>query len=102
MQIQVSKSQTTKSKSGSEFKENDRNEKKATAPVAKFTTGGIQVAVWENEGKEGAMYSTVTLDKRYKSGEEWKSTKSLRLNDLPRAILVLQKAYELLALKGNE
>ena len=69
------------------------------SPVAKFSAGGIQAAVWENEGKEGSSYNTVTMDKRYKSGDEWKSTKSLRANDLPKAILVLQKAYEYTALK---
>ncbi len=69
------------------------------APMAKFSVGGIQAALWANEGKEGASYFTVTMDKRYKSGEQWKSTKSLRVGDLPKAILVLQKAYEHLALK---
>ncbi|HLC92796.1 MAG TPA: hypothetical protein VJH23_03740 [archaeon] len=82
-------------------KESQETESKpnSKAPIAKFSAGGIQVAVWENEGKEGSSYSTVTMDKRYKSGEEWKSTKSLRANDLPKAILVLEKAYEFMVLK---
>ncbi len=72
------------------------------APKSKFNVGNVQVAVWENEGKEGRPYSTVTLDKRYKAGEEWKSTKSLGVNELPKAILALQKAYEHLALREEE
>ncbi len=91
MQVQVSKA---------EMKDEERP--KASAPIAKFSAGGITAAIWENDGKEGASYNTVTMDKRYKSGDEWKSTKSMRLNDLPKAVLVLQKAYEFLALKGAD
>ena len=93
-QIQVSR------KEGKES--NEEGGRPGKAPIAKFSAGGMQAAVWENEGKDGSMYGTVTMDKRYKSGEEWKSTKSLRVNDLPKAILVLQKAYEFLALKEAE
>ncbi|MBN1940797.1 MAG: hypothetical protein JW772_01290 [Candidatus Diapherotrites archaeon] len=71
------------------------------SPIKKFKAGGIQVAVWENQGKEGNVFNSVSLDKRYKDGEEWKSSSSFKLNDLPKAILALQKAYEYLALKDN-
>ncbi|HLC79851.1 MAG TPA: hypothetical protein VJG83_05535 [archaeon] len=69
------------------------------APKAKFSAGTIQVAVWENESKEGKKYSTVSLDKRYKVGDQWKSTNSMKVNELPQAIVALQRAYEFLALK---
>ena len=68
-------------------------------PIHKISVGGIQVAIWSNEGKEGTIYNSVSFDKRYKQGEEWKSTNSLKANDIPKAILALQKAYEYLALK---
>ena len=43
-----------------------------------------------------------TIDRRYKDSEgNWQSTKSLRLNDIPKAIVVLSKAYEELILKNN-
>lgn len=71
------------------------------SPKAKFSAGPIQVAVWENEGKEGKSYTTVSLDKRYKVGEEWKSTNSMKVNELPKAILALQKAYEYLCVKES-
>ncbi|VVC00382.1 Uncharacterised protein [uncultured archaeon] len=70
-------------------------------PVAKFRAGGIQVAIWENETKEGGSYKTVSIDRRYKAGEEWKSTKSFRQNDLPKAILALQKAFEYVSMKED-
>ena len=75
---------------------------KHNGPKAKFNAGAVQVAVWENEGKEGTLFETVTIDKRYKAGDEWKSTNSFKVNELPKAILALQKAYEHLALKETE
>ncbi|MCX6799154.1 MAG: hypothetical protein NTW59_03600 [Candidatus Diapherotrites archaeon] len=74
-----------------------------SAPIKKFAVGGVQAAVWQNEGKEGAQYNTVSIDKRYKAkDDQWKSSGSFKVNDLPKAILALQKAYEYLALKGAE
>ena len=73
-------------------------------PVHKISCGAIQVAVWENESvsKDGAVgvYNTVSFDKRYKAKDDtWKSSNSMRMSDIPKAILALQKAFEFLALK---
>lgn len=46
-------------------------------------------------------FYSITLDRRYKDGEAWKSTSSLGVNDLPKAALVLQEAYRYLVLKEN-
>lgn len=74
-----------------------------SSPVKKFSVGGVQAAVWENEGKEGNTYYSVSFDRRYKdNNDEWKSTTSLKANDLPKAILALQKAYEFISLKEME
>ncbi len=74
-----------------------------SSPVKKFGVGGVQVAIWENQGKEGNSFYTVSFDKRYKDkNDEWKSSNSLTKNDLPKAILALQKAYEFIALKEPE
>ena len=73
-------------------------------PEKKFSTGVISATIWKNKGisKDGnpVEFRTVSLQRRYtdKSGE-WKSTNSLRINDLPKAILVLNKAYEHIVLK---
>ena len=73
-------------------------------PEKKFSTGGLTATVWENQGKnkEGldVSYRTVSFQRRYmdKAGE-WQSTNTLRVNDLPKASLVLQKAYEYLVMK---
>jgi hypothetical protein len=73
-------------------------------PVKKFSTGQIQVAVWENTSKEGRVFHTISMQRSYKSKEEdeWKNSHSLRVNDLPKAVMALQKAYEFLALKPDQ
>ncbi len=78
-----------------------------TMPEKKFSTGAVSATVWKNIGtnKNGATveFRTVKLDRRYKDKDgNWQSTSSLRVNDLPKAALVLQKAYEYLVLKGQD
>jgi len=75
-------------------------------PEMKFSTGAISATVWRNAGikKSGEQteFNTISLQRRYtdKKGE-WQSTSSLRVNDLPRAALVLNKAYEYLVMKQD-
>jgi hypothetical protein len=73
----------------------------AEKPIHKISVGAIQVAVWENQGKEGNVFNSVSLQKTYKQGEEWKKTSNLKQNDLPKAVLALQKAFEYLSLKES-
>ena len=48
-------------------------------------------------------FDTVQLQRVYKDkNDEWQNTGTLRVNDLPKAALVLQKSYEFLVLKGQE
>ncbi len=73
-------------------------------PEKRFSTGALVATVWENQGKskegEDVSYKTVSLQRRYKDPNgEWQSATSLRINDIPKASLVLQKAYEYLVFK---
>jgi len=73
-------------------------------PEKKFSTGVITATVWQNAGKgrngEIVGYRTVSLQRRYKDKNGvWQTANSLRVNDLPKASLVLQKAYEYLVLR---
>ena len=73
-------------------------------PEKKFSTGVISSTIWKNIGtsKKGEQveFRTISLQRRYTDEKgEWKSTSSLRINDLPKASLVLNKAYEYLVLK---
>jgi len=70
-----------------------------TKPRKKFQAGAVHAAVWQNtrslaNGREVPVMS-VTLDRHYKDGDgKWQSTESLQTNDLPKAMLVLSKAYD--------
>lgn len=72
-------------------------------PAKRFRAGAISATVWENTTEkdgETRSYYTISLDRSYKDGEEWKHTSSLRVGDLPKAELVLRKAYEWLTLEN--
>ncbi|MBU0536027.1 MAG: hypothetical protein KKE20_03615 [Nanoarchaeota archaeon] len=75
-------------------------------PETKFRAGAIAATVWKNtannkEGKE-VEYRTISIERNYKDkNNEWKTTTSMRVNDLPRVIVVMQKAYEHLVLKDQ-
>ena len=76
-------------------------------PEKKFSTGVITATVWQNQGKgrngEIVGYRTVSLQRRYKDRNGvWQTANSLRVNDLPKASLVLQKAYEYLVLRETQ
>lgn len=77
-------------------------------PEKKFSTGAISATVWKNNGNskknnEQVEFRTVTLQRRYTDKDgKWQTSSNLRINDLPKASLVLQKAYEYLVLKGQD
>lgn len=73
-------------------------------PEVKFSAGGISAAVWVNVGQTNdgkpSEFRTISLQRAYKDKkDQWQHTASFRLNDLPKAALVLTKAYEYLTLK---
>ena len=72
-------------------------------PERKFRAGAIAATIWKNEqqGEQGPyMFHTIKLERSYKDKDgSWKTTNSFRLGDLPRAALVLNKAYEYLSLE---
>jgi len=70
----------------------------------KFSTGAISAVVWSNEGKDSegkpTEFKTISIDRRYQDKEgNWQSTSSMRASDLPKVMLVANKAYEYLTLK---
>lgn len=74
-------------------------------PEMKFRAGAVCATVWSNKvaDKEGAEFHTISLERSYVDKEgKWQSTTGMRINDLPRANVVLQKAYEYLVLADSE
>jgi len=77
-------------------------------PKKKFNAGAVSATVWENQATnkttgQPVSYNTISLQRGYKDKDgNWQSTNSLRVADIPKAILVLQKAYEDLTLREFE
>jgi hypothetical protein len=76
-----------------------------TKPVQKFRAGQVSCALWENElnlsGGRKVKTLKCTLERRYKDGEDWKSSGSFARNELPLAIWCLQKAFDHMIEEGN-
>jgi hypothetical protein len=75
-------------------------------PEKRFRAGAVSATVWKNDRQratgEAFSYHTVSLDRRYKDQTgNWKSASSLRLQDLPKAALVLNEAFRYLSLSGT-
>lgn len=76
-------------------------------PEKKFSTGVISATIWKNNGTskktgEPVEFRTITLQRRYTDKDgKWQTSSNLRINDLPKAALVLQKSYEHLVLRGE-
>lgn len=76
-------------------------------PEKKFRAGAISATVWLNKGQrvtgEESEYKTISIDRNYMDKDsKWHTTNSLRINDLPKAKLVLEKAYEFLLLQEQD
>lgn len=73
-------------------------------PEKKFRAGPVSATIWNNVGQsrtgELTAYKTVSLERVYKDKNgAWQNTNSLRVADLPRAVVALSKAYEHLILR---
>ena len=77
-------------------------------PIKKFRSGNIETAIWSNEKEfNGGIveFKTVSLSRSYKKkGEDiWRSEIiNLRRGDIPKIMLVLQKAQEELLLNQEK
>lgn len=69
-------------------------------PEIVFKVGAVRASVFRNiieKNGKSIPLPKVAIEVRYKDKTgQWKGTNSLSLNDLPKAILALQKAYEYL------
>ena len=69
-------------------------------PETVFKVGAVRASVFRNiieKAGQSIPLPKVVIEVRYKDKTgQWQGTNSLSLNDLPKAILALQKAYEYL------
>lgn len=82
----------------------DMTGKHGNLPEKKFRAGAISATVWANKGHsktgEEVAYKTISIERGYKDkNNAWQSTNSMRINDLPRAAVVLMEAYKYLICK---
>ena len=69
----------------------------SNSPEKMFRIGNVSASVFVNEvqGEGGKRkLRNVNLQRRYKDGDEWKSSSSFGLGDLPQAIRALQLAQQ--------
>ena len=78
-------------------------------PIKKFRAGQLEAAIWLNEreikGKDEIVgFKTVSLRKSWKDNEGmWRdATIQLRKHDLPKVMLLMQKAMEEILLSQDE
>jgi len=78
-----------------------KSEISGNLPEKKFRAGAVTATIWKNSSANGdGEYATVSFERSYKDKNgQWQTTNSLRVNDLPKAKLVLDKSYEYLVLK---
>jgi hypothetical protein len=73
-------------------------------PEKKFSCGSISASIWANtqiaDGKTVKFYS-VTINKAYKDGEDWKHTNGFNIGDLPNVALVANEAYKYIKLEST-
>ena len=78
-----------------------------SSPKQVIRVGAVNVSIFENTiVKDGKMMTIpkAVFQVRYKDKKtgEWKSTTSLSVNDIPKAINALQKAYQALTEKDHQ
>jgi len=74
-------------------------------PEHVFKMGAVRASIFRNvieRGGQSIPIAKVIIEVRYKDKNgEWQGTNSLSMNELPKAIMALQKAYEYL-LENNK
>ena len=74
-------------------------------PEIVFRHGSCSAYIFENEYKRGDdsfAVKSVNFQRAYLDRKgEWQHSSNLNLNDLPKAVLVLNKAYEYLTSNGR-
>ena len=74
-------------------------------PEKKFSCGSISASIWANTkvvNSEKVKLYSVTINKAYKEGEDWKYTNSFNIENLPKVALVATEAYKYIRLKSAD
>jgi hypothetical protein len=61
-------------------------------PAQRFRVGSVTASIWKNDGQGGTTYYSVTLQKSFREGNEWRNTDTLNHADVVCAIKALERA----------
>lgn len=80
------------------------SENRSMRPAREFRADPIKVAIWRNETEQNGqrvVRHSVRIGKRYFDRQQnaWADSECFFVNDLPRLRLLLDKAFEFIALK---
>lgn len=75
-------------------------------PVASFRAGAVVAAVWDNKANVNGQPTTIlkaSVSRRYRDRDgQWRTSQSFSRSEIPLAIHVLQKAFEMMLEKTPE
>ena len=71
---------------------NEKSTSKNEKPVHKIRVGVIEVNIWQREGENGPFYS-VSSNRSYKDGDQWKQTDSYGADDCLLLSKLLDQAH---------
>lgn len=70
-----------------------QQQQETAKPAFEAKLGSIRVTVWKNCNDSGAVWHNVTIERRFKQGDEWASSNSLTgAGDIALAIEALELA----------
>jgi hypothetical protein len=74
-------------------------------PRKKFKCGAIAASIWSQDrtvnGRPITSYS-ITIDRAYLDGDEWRHSTSFAVEDLPKISVVAIEAYKFIRLRSSE
>ncbi len=74
-------------------------------PEITFRHGACSASIFQKDyqrGEESFSVRNVSFQRRYRDKNgDWQTTNSLNVNDIPKAVVVLNKAYEYLTSNGH-
>jgi len=82
-------------------------ERTSQRPVKEFRAGPVKVAIWQNDAEQNGqrvVRHSVRIGKRYfdRQQNSWQDSEYFFTNDLPRLRLLVEKAFEFIALKESD
>ena len=66
-------------------------------PERTFKIGACSASVFVNNAQGGRQFRSVSLQRRYKQGDNWKSATAFTLDEIPNALAVLHLAMSYIA-----